>query len=139
MIFNKNNSINTSLNPWTITGYIEAEGNFTIAVYEYSHRTLRFLSFNIHIHSEDIVFLTLIKNYFNRGSITSVDKNGHVTYSVKRIDDIINIIIPFFTKYPLRGTKYLDFVLFVQAAKFSRKNTHLTEEETAKLLGLKIK
>lgn len=96
MILNKNNSINSTLNPWTIIGYIEAEGNFSIAVFKYASRTLRFLSFNIHIHSEDILFLTLIKNYFNCGYITSINKFGHVTYTVKRIDDLNNIIIPFF-------------------------------------------
>lgn len=137
MTLNKNNSINTTLNPWTISGYVEAEGNFSIVVYKYNHRTLQFLSFNIHIHCEDIIFLTLIKNYFNCGTISSINKNGHVILTIKRIDDIINIIIPFFTKYPLRGTKYSDFMVFVEAAEIFRKNEHLTENGTAKLLKLK--
>jgi hypothetical protein len=108
MVFNKNNSINTTLNPWTITGYVEAEGNFLISVYSYNNRETRLMSFNIHIHSEDIAFLTTIKNFFNCGTISSVDKKGHVTYSVKKKENIINIIIPFFTNYPLRFTKHLD-------------------------------
>lgn len=137
MVFNKNNSINTTLNPWTITGYVEAEGNFLISVYSYNYRETRLMSFNIHIHSEDIAFLTTIKNFFNCGTISSVNKKGHVTYSVKKKEDIINIIIPFFTNYPLRGTKHLDFVLFVEAANIFSKNEHLTEKGTAKLLELK--
>lgn len=139
----KNNStfhMNTTINPWAITGYIEAEGNFSIAVYKYNHRTLRFLAFNIHIHSEDILFLTLIKNNFNCGNISSIDKYGHITYTVKRIEDLKNIIIPFLTKYPLRGTKFLDFKLFVEAADiFNNNNLHLTEQGTTRLLELKNK
>jgi len=137
MVLNKNNFINTTLNPWTITGYVEAEGNFLISVYSYNYRETRLMSFNIHIHSEDIAFLTTIKNYFNCGTISSVDKNGHVNFSVKKKEDIINIIIPFFIKYPLRGTKYSDFLLFVEAADIFNKNEHLTEKGTAKLLELK--
>jgi hypothetical protein len=38
MVFNKNNSINTILNPWTITDYVEAEDNFLISVYSYNYR-----------------------------------------------------------------------------------------------------
>jgi hypothetical protein len=133
----KDSNIKTGISPWTITGYVEAEGNFAIAVYEYSHRTLRFLSFNIHVHSEDIIFLTMLRNYFNCGSISSIDKNGHVTYTVKKIEDILNVIIPFFTKYPLRGTKCLDFMLFIEAADIFRKKEHLTESGTARLLELK--
>ena len=35
MILNKNNSMNTTLNPWTITGYVEAEGGefFDLCLY----------------------------------------------------------------------------------------------------------
>jgi len=128
---------NFSINPWTITGYVEAEGNFSISVYKYGSNVTRAITFNIHVHAEDIIFLTLIKNYFNCGTICSVDKFGHVTYTVKRKDDILNIIIPFFTKYPLQGTKYLDFLLFVQAANLFSKNEHLTDEGTAKLLVFK--
>lgn len=136
--FNKlNNMIDSSLDPYTIVGYVEAEGNFSIAVYKYDSGIKRFLSFNIHIHSEDIIFLTMIKNYFNCGFISSIDSNGHITYTVKRIDDIINIIIPFFTRYSLRGTKYLDFLQFVEAAEIFRKKEHLTESGTARLLELK--
>jgi hypothetical protein len=137
MIFNKNNSMSTILNPWTITGYVEAEGNFLISVYTYNNRVTQSISFNIHIHSEDIVFLTLIKNYFNCGRISFVDKYGHVIFTVKKREDIINIIIPFFTKYPLRCTKHLDFVLFAEAADIFSKNEHLTEKGTIRLLKLK--
>ena len=137
MVLNKNNFINTTLNPWTITGYVEAEGNFLISVYKYSHRISRSISFNIRIHSEDIIFLTVIRNYFNCGTISSIDKNGHVNLTIKRIADINNIIIPFFTKYPLRGTKHLDYLLFVEAADIFSKNEHLTEKGTARLLELK--
>jgi len=86
---------NYTINPWTITGYVKAEGNFSISVYKYSHHVSRLISFNIHIHSEDIIFLTVIRNYFNCGTISSINKNGHVNLTIKRITDINNIIIPF--------------------------------------------
>jgi len=131
------NKDKTIINPYTITGYVEAEGNFSIAIYKYNTRVSRYLTFNIHIHSEDIIFLTLLKDYFNCGTISSINNKGHITYTVKRIDDIFNIIIPFFTKYPLRGTKHLDFILFVEAANIFKEGNHLTDKGTARLLELK--
>jgi hypothetical protein len=84
---------NFSINPWTITGYVEAEGNFSISVYKYGSNVTRAITFNIHVHAEDIIFLTLIKNYFNCGTICSVDKFGHVTYTVKK--KMISLILLF--------------------------------------------
>lgn len=75
---------NFSINPWTITGYVEAEGNFSISVYKYGSNVTRAITFNIHVHAEDIIFLTLIKNYFNYGTISSINKNGHVNLTIKK-------------------------------------------------------
>lgn len=39
-------------------------------------------------------------------------KKGTCKYSVTSIQDVVKYIIPHFSKYPLRGTKYLDFLDF---------------------------
>jgi hypothetical protein len=37
-------------------------------------------------------------------------------------------MIPFFLKYPLRGTKYLDILSFKEALFLISKGQHLTEQ-----------
>jgi len=53
-----------------------------------------------------------IKNFFGCGNISFNEKKGTCKYSVTSIQDVVKYIIPHFSKYPLRGTKYLDFLDF---------------------------
>jgi hypothetical protein len=49
----------------------------------------------------------------NCGNIYTTNKLG--TFNVKRINDIQNILIPLFDKFPLNGIKYLDYLTFKEA------------------------
>ena len=48
-------------------------------------------------------------------------------FIVKRCEDNLNKIIPFFDKYPLLGNKALDFADFKRAVELVAKKVHLTE------------
>lgn len=64
------------------------------------------VSFEINLHSKDIEILNRIKDYFGVGSVTTrVDKNISV-YRVTRLEDLVRVIIPHFTDYPLITQKY---------------------------------
>jgi hypothetical protein len=49
-------------------------------------------------------------------------------FTVRKLSDILKIIIPFFEKYPLRGTKSLDFADFCKVAELMKDKAHLTKE-----------
>jgi|1186.fasta_scaffold446113_2 hypothetical protein len=51
-----------------------------------------------------------------------------MVYHVRSVDHLNYVIIPFFLKYPLRGTKYLDFLSFKEAFFLISKAQHLTEQ-----------
>lgn len=48
--------------------------------------------------------------------------------TIGSLEDIIKIIIPFFTKYPLQGAKRLDFADFCKVAELMKNKAHLTPE-----------
>lgn len=105
-----------SISPWFITGFTEAEGNFDISIFSnpkaLAGTGIKF-RFRIALNSKDVVLLCAIKNYFNAGVISKVRKDtGVVTLEISSIDSIKNIIIPFFDSYPLKGTKYYDYVVW---------------------------
>lgn len=58
------------------------------------------------------------------------------TFIVSDLDSLLNIIIPFFNKYFLRGNKYLDFLVFKQIVEMINKKDHLTIEGKEKINGL---
>lgn len=60
-------------------------------------------------------------------------------YIVMRIDDIEKIIIPFFEKYPIKGSKYLNFIDFKIAAEITLNNEHLNKNKLGLEKILKLK
>lgn len=59
-----------------------------------------------------------------------------VNFTVSRLSDINNIIIPHFINYPLRGNKLQDFNSWCLAAKIITEGRHLTAEGIIELNDL---
>jgi len=55
--------------------------------------------------------MELIKSYFGgRGNISKEYKNI-IKYEITSIQDLINVIIPHFEKFPLKTQKKADYIL----------------------------
>jgi hypothetical protein len=128
------------LNPWFITGFIDGEGSFICSIYKASDCKLGWrvsTIFSISLHINDLVLLQRIQSFFGVGSI-SINKNSNTAiYIVKSIQDIINIIIPHFIRYPLLTQKKADFLLFKSIAQLINNKEHLTKEGLYKILNIK--
>ena len=61
-------------------------------------------------------------------------KEDAYKFNVNKLDDIINIIIPHFDKYPLLTSKNLDYQDFKIVAYMMKDGLHLTEEGMKKIL-----
>jgi hypothetical protein len=69
-------------------------------------------AFQIRMHSKDSDLLVLVQQFFKGvGFFTQDVKANTVNYSVTKLSDLINIIIPHFDNYPLQSAKKLDFEL----------------------------
>jgi len=60
-------------------------------------------------------------------------------YIVTKFTDIFQILIPFFDRYPLHGTKVKDFEDFKQVASYINEKSHLTLEGLDKIKSIKSK
>ena len=131
-------SIKPLLNPWFITGFIDAEGCF--GLYLYKNTAMKngwsvFLDFKITLHKKDEGLLNQIQNYFGVGSVF---KHGEFTtqYGLKSIKDM-QIIIAHFDKFPLLTQKVKDYRLFKKAYNIIIIKEHLTKEGLDKLIAIK--
>jgi len=99
------------LSPWWVTGITDSEGNFSINYNSKSKKVSA--SFKVTQKDHSLVILTDLKDFFSCGNI-NIDNSKFNAYkfTVNKISDLINIIIPHFDKYPLVGSKYLDFIDF---------------------------
>jgi len=80
----------------------------------------------MHLHLKDIDLLKSIQSFFGTGVLVIDKTKNSVRYSVNSLDDIINIIIPHFDKYPLLTKKRVDFLLFKSAVLLIKDKKHLT-------------
>lgn len=130
---------NVVLNPDFVTGLTDAEGCFSVRVWKdkriKSKRSVQ-LNFRIMMLENETELLYMVKNFFNCGALSHYHKDGTILYSVQDISSIKNKIIPHFFNYPLRGTKYLDFISFKEALHIIESKEHLTEEGLNKLYKL---
>jgi len=128
---NTNNIKHYKINPNFITGLTEAEGCFSVSVY--SSKTAKFkrkvkLEFTIKMLNNETELLTMVKSFFNCGILWNYPKDGTIRFRITDKSSIKKKLIPHFLKYPLRGTKYLDFIFFIEAFNIIENKEHLTNE-----------
>lgn len=56
---------------------------------------------------------------------------------VTKIDDIVIKIIPFFDKYPVIGSKYINYIYFKEAAYIIKNKEHLSQKGIDRIIELK--
>lgn len=99
------------LEPWFIVGFVDGEGSWGLSISKDSTRKLGYAigpQFTIGVHACDLPLLKRIANQFGVGYISS-GPNNLVRWQVSSIPDLVNVIIPFFDKYPLISQKQADF------------------------------
>ena len=71
------------------------------------------------------------------GRVEDRSSGGACDFTVNSIKDFKNKIIPFFNKYPLLGTKSLNYYDFVKVFELMDAKKHLTEEGLAAIIKIK--
>ena len=137
-----NNSNNTKgLNPNFVTGLIDAEGSFIISVRrhaKYKNNWVVQAFMEINMSSIDSSLLVLVQQLFGGiGFFSHKQKINMTSYSVAKLSDIINIIIPHFNRYPLQSAKSIDFKIWSECVEIMKNKEHTTDEGLNKIISLK--
>ena len=90
-------------------------------------------------HNRDRDLIKSFVNFFKCGKIneSSLKRGDAVYFTVQKLSDLINIIIPFFDKYPIRGVKAKDFQDFKKVAELMSYKKHLTRDGLDQILKIK--
>lgn len=84
------------------------------------------LKFNITQHSRDEFLIKSLADFFNCGKVYSYpDKTS---FNITSLLELNNNLIPFFNKYPIKGTKFLDYADFIKVINLMVIKAHLTKE-----------
>jgi len=127
------------IDPWFITGFVDAEGSFMIRVRKNPKYKVGFLVeayFSIALHKKDLKVLQDIQSYFGEGKIRN-DAKDKVKFRVESLKDIVSVIIPHFEKYSLITQKLADYFLFRDVVNMMINKEHLTMNGLNKIISIK--
>lgn len=131
---------NDKLNPWFVTGLIDAEGCFNISLSKSLKKSklgwvvqARLI---VELHLKDLALLReLQSNFGGIGTITTTAKVAR--FSIVGLNDIINFVLPHFDKFPLQSVKLIEFDLWRACVLIMSNKGHLTLEGLKQIFSLK--
>ena len=117
-----------------ISGFVDGEGSFHVAFQK--HPDLKFgwqavPEFHVSQNFTNRDVLEEIRSVLQCGYIKANDAAGKrdktLVYVVRDREDLLQKVIPFFEKFPLRTEKRKDFQCFRQVVEMMESNEHLRE------------
>ena len=113
---------NYSIDPWFITGLFDAESSFVVTILKNPRYKTGWnvqARVQIKMHEIDRTLMEKNQEFFPQlcgsqrgiGYISKANNNLAVEFRVSTLNDIANVIIPHFDKYPLISKKQADFIL----------------------------
>ena len=134
-----------------IIGFVDGEGCFSVGFIKQSDRREKtrvrrgyktgyqpFHEFAVTQGEKSKTSLEVLKKHFGVGNIYPNRRHDNhkedlYRFVVRKREDLINIIIPFFKKYKMKTTKQEDFNKFVQCVMLMQKQEHLTSNGMVKI------
>ncbi len=124
-----------TIEPWFISGFVDGEGTFHVAFARRQDLPKKWAiipEFHVSQHRDRASVLYEIQRFFNCGMIREnhAGRSNDVTqvFVVRNRSDLVQKIIPFFRRYPLRSQKANDFTIFAEIVEGMDKGVHSTEE-----------
>ena len=123
-----------------LAGFVEGEGSFNVSLRKKSDYKVNWqvvLSFNV--SQKDPTILYLLKSELDCG-IIKTRKDGLHSLDVTNPQELIEKVIPYFTKYPLLSkTKIYNFDIFCKISEFVQNGEHRNIKGLKKILLLREK
>ena len=131
------------ISPWYVTGFVDGEGSFHIALYKDSRMKTGWKvipEFHVSQRVSSKHVLDALASLFECGYVKANHKTNpyDVTYVyvVRDRDDLITKIIPFFEKHPLQTEKAQDFRIFTDIVRRISHGRHREEQGMKQIIAL---
>ena len=113
-----------------ITGFVDGEGCFHVGINPHAEMTAGFQvlpEFTVVQHERDVQVLHALKAHFGCG-VVRVNHGDRMAYRVRSVKHLLEHIVPFFVKHPLKTGKNVDFLKFRDVLLLMEAGNHLTAE-----------
>jgi hypothetical protein len=122
-----------------IVGFVDGEGCFHVSINKHDEMSLGeqvLPEFTVVQHERDIQVLHALKAHFGCG-VVRVNHGDRMSYRVRNLEHLMQIIIPFFEKHLLKTKKHVEFLKFRQVVLKMKNGDHLTQEGLEEIRALK--
>ncbi len=124
---------------WYLSGYTDGEGSFCVSFSP--RRKLRIglevrPSFSVSQNSDRSEVLNLFQQLFGCGTIRPDRSDKTFKYETRNLKDLVEKVIPFFERYPLKSSKNHDFDLFAQVCHLINEGGHRSKSGMTKIIQL---
>ena len=123
-----------------IAGFVDGEGSFHVAICRNAGTKAGWQlvpEFHVSQNAERREVLDLIKQRLGCGRIRAnhrASADTTLVYVVRRREDLLTRVIPFFETQPLLSSKQRDFLVFAGIVRAMDRGEHLTDEGLAVLV-----
>jgi hypothetical protein len=124
-----------------LSGYVDGEGSFHVAIQRNPSTKFGFQlvpEFHVSQNPERASILRLLQAHLGCGYIkrnaAAGGKDQSLVFVVRRRDDLLGKVIPFFDAHPLLSEKKLEFDAFAFIVRSMNRKEHLTEDGFRRLL-----
>ena len=113
-----------------VVGFVDGEGCFHVSINPHAEMSIGYQvlpEFTVVQHERDVQILHALKAHFECGVVRR-NHGDRMAYRVRSKEHLLQRIIPFFMRHPLKTRKNVDFLKFRDVLLLMEKNVHLTEE-----------
>ena len=115
------------LDPGWVTGFVDGEGCFHVGINVHRDMTSGYQvlpEFTVVQHERDAQLLHALKAFFGCG-VVRTNHGDRLAYRVRSQQHLLERILPFFEKHPLRSKKHIDFLKFREVLLMMQEGEHL--------------
>ena len=121
-----------------ITGFVDGEGCFHVGINPHAEMTAGFQvlpEFTVVQHERDVQVLHALKAHFGCG-VVRTNHGDRMAYRVRSVKHLLEHIVPFFVKHPLKTGKNVDFLKFRDVLLLMEAGNHLTHEGVERIRSI---
>src|SRR6476620_10384369 len=110
-----------------ISGYADGEGCFSISIAPRATLAVGWEvrpSFSVSQNGDRAEVLHALQSYFGCGSIRPDRSDKTLKWETRKLDELVERVIPHFKRYPLLSAKRLDFERFAFACRLMADGDH---------------
>jgi LAGLIDADG endonuclease len=122
-----------------VSGYVDGEGCFTISIAPRATLVVGWEvrpGFSVSQNGDRAEVLHALQAYFGCGSIRPDRSDRTLKWETRRLEDILDRVIPHFETYPLLSGKQLDFERFASVCRLMATGAHRRRDGLREIVEL---